>query len=60
MSDKPNRLGVKVQYLVYRDSNMLNEKGVITRLVTMENLVITGSLHTFPEVHKLFNLHRFY
>lgn len=40
-------------------AKMLNEKGVMTQLVTVELQVRTGSLHTIPMVHRLFNLHKF-
>lgn len=39
---------------------MLNEKGVVTLLVTVERRVLTGSLPTVPEVHGLFNMKKFY
>lgn len=42
-----------------RDAKMLNEKGVMTRLVTVECCVLTGSLHTVIKVHRLFKRHRF-
>lgn len=38
---------------------MLNEKVVMTQLVTAERRVLTRSLHKVPEVHKWFNLHKF-
>lgn len=44
---------------MYKDSKMLNDKRVMTLLVIVEPRVPTGSLDTIPEVHKLFNLHRF-
>ena len=33
---------------------MLNDKGVMTRLVTVEWQILTGSLNTVPTVHDLF------
>lgn len=38
---------------------MLIQKGLMTRLVTKELWVLTESLHTIIEVHKLFNLHKY-
>ena len=37
---------------------MLNYKMVMTRFLTVERSVLTGSLHTIPEVHILFTCHR--
>ncbi|KAG5586310.1 hypothetical protein H5410_046744 [Solanum commersonii] len=37
---------------------MLNEKEKMARLITEERRVLTGSLHTVPEIHRLFNLHK--
>ena len=37
---------------------MMNEKMVMTRLVTMERIVLKGSLHIIPDVHSLFTYHR--
>lgn len=56
--DKPNQWYVDGQYQVYRDVKVLNDKGVMTRLVTVERKVLTGSLHTVPNVHGLFTHHR--
>lgn len=52
--DKPNMRCVDVQQQAYKDAKMLNEKGVITLLVTIERGVLTGSLDTVPELHRLF------
>lgn len=38
---------------------MLNEKGLMTRLVTVENRVLKEGLHPVTEVHMLLNLHKF-
>ena len=38
---------------------MLNDKCLMTRLVTVERRVHMGSSHTIFEVHRLFNLHNF-
>uniref|UniRef100_M1DVR0 Putative plant transposon protein domain-containing protein n=1 Tax=Solanum tuberosum TaxID=4113 RepID=M1DVR0_SOLTU len=37
---------------------MLNEKEKMVRLITEKRRVLTGSLHTIPEIHRLFNLHK--
>ena len=41
--------GIDGQYQVSRDAKLLNDKGVMTRLV---------NLHTVPAVHDLFTCHR--
>lgn len=38
---------------------MFNEKGIINRLASVELQILTGSLHTVPEVHRLFKWHNF-
>lgn len=38
---------------------MLNNKMVMTRLVTIERRVLAGSLFTVPAVHRLFTHHKF-
>lgn len=43
---------------MYWDAKMLNEKGVMTQLVTKERRVITRSLVIVPDVHKLFDLYK--
>lgn len=43
---------------MYRDAKLLNEKGVMTWLVTEEHPILTGSFPTVPEMHKLFDLHK--
>ncbi|KAG5585933.1 hypothetical protein H5410_046367 [Solanum commersonii] len=37
---------------------MVNEKQKMARLITEERRVLTGSLHTVPDIHRLFNLHK--
>lgn len=37
---------------------MLNEKGVMTQLVTDECRALTGSFATLPKVQRLFNFHK--
>uniref|UniRef100_M1DX05 Integrase core domain containing protein n=1 Tax=Solanum tuberosum TaxID=4113 RepID=M1DX05_SOLTU len=37
---------------------MLTEKEKIARLVTEEHRVLTGSLHTMPDIHQLFQKHK--
>ncbi|KAG5591453.1 hypothetical protein H5410_041967 [Solanum commersonii] len=37
---------------------MVNEKQKMARLITEEQRVLTGSLHTAPDIHRLFNLHK--
>ena len=56
--NQPNRWCVDEQYQVYSDTNFLNDKGVMTRTLTLERRVLTGSLLTMPEIHKLFTRHR--
>lgn len=59
ITDEPNWWRVEVQYHVYKDSKMLNDKVVMIRLVTLELRILTRSLHTVTKVHRLFNLHKF-
>ncbi|KAG5609706.1 hypothetical protein H5410_020987 [Solanum commersonii] len=40
-----------------RDVKIVNEKQKMARLITEERRVLTGSLHTVPDIHRLFNLH---
>ncbi|KAG5594966.1 hypothetical protein H5410_036198 [Solanum commersonii] len=37
---------------------MKNDKEKMARLITEERRVLTGSLHTVPDIHRLFNLHK--
>ena len=39
--DQPNRWCVYGQYLVYLDAKFLNDKGVMTRTLTLERQVLT-------------------
>ena len=47
------------QFQVYSDAKFLTDKGVMTRTLTLERRVLTGSLPTMPEIHNLFIMHRF-
>ncbi|KAG5579544.1 hypothetical protein H5410_050171 [Solanum commersonii] len=53
-----NRWCVEGQWQIYRDAKMVNEKQKMARLITEERRVLTGSLHTVPDIHRLFNLHK--
>ena len=55
--NEPNRWCIDDQYHIYRDAKMLNEKMVMTRLVTIERQVLTGSLCIVPKVQNLFTRH---
>ena len=57
-SDQPNRWCVDGQFQVYSDGMFLTDKGVMTRTLTLERRVLTGSLPTMPEIHNLFTRHR--
>ena len=57
-SDQPNRWCADGQFQVYSDANFLTDKGVMTRTLTLERRVHTGSLPTMPEIHNLFTRHR--
>ena len=37
---------------------MINDKQKMARTITEERRVLTGSLHTVPDIHRLFNFHR--
>ena len=52
-SDQPNRWCVEGQFQVYSDAKFLTDKGVMTRTLTFERRVLTGSLPTMPEIHNL-------
>ena len=45
------------QYQVYSDPEFLNDKGVMTRTLTLKRRVLTGSLLTMQEFHNLFTRH---
>jgi len=55
---EPNRWCVEGQWQIYRDAKMINDKQKMARLITEERRVLTGSLHTVPDIHRLFNFHR--
>ena len=55
---QPNRWSVDGQFQVYSDAKFLNEKGVMTRTLTLERRVLIGSLPTIPKIHNLFSTHR--
>ena len=58
VADHPNRWCVDGQYQVCSHANFLNDKGFMTRTLTLERRVLTGSLPTMPEIHNLFTRHR--
>ncbi|KAG5615197.1 hypothetical protein H5410_015021, partial [Solanum commersonii] len=58
VDDEPNRWCVEGQWQIYRDANMRNNKRKMARLITEERKVLTGSLHTVLDIHRIFNLHR--
>lgn len=37
---------------------MINEKGLMSGLIAVKPRVLIGILHTVPEVHQIFNLHK--
>uniref|UniRef100_M1DXV1 Integrase core domain containing protein n=1 Tax=Solanum tuberosum TaxID=4113 RepID=M1DXV1_SOLTU len=53
-----NRWCVEGQWQIYRDAKMINDKEKKARIVTEEHRVLTGSLHTVPDIYRLFNLHK--
>ena len=57
-TDQPNRWCVDGQFQVYSDAYFLNDKGVMTRTLTLEQWVLTGSLPTMPEINNHFSRHR--
>ena len=46
------------QYQVYSDAKFINDKRVMTRTLTLEQQVLTGSLSMMPEIHNLFTRHQ--
>uniref|UniRef100_M1DSQ8 Integrase core domain containing protein n=1 Tax=Solanum tuberosum TaxID=4113 RepID=M1DSQ8_SOLTU len=58
VADEPNRWCVEGQWKIYRDAKMINDKKKMARLITEECRVLTGSLHTVPDIHQLLNLHK--
>uniref|UniRef100_M1DVC0 Integrase core domain containing protein n=1 Tax=Solanum tuberosum TaxID=4113 RepID=M1DVC0_SOLTU len=55
---EPNRWCVEGQWQIYRDGKMINDKQKMARTITEERRVLTGSLHTVPDIHRLFNFHK--
>ncbi|KAG5576770.1 hypothetical protein H5410_056904 [Solanum commersonii] len=58
VAGEPNRWCVEGQWQIYRDAKMVNEKQKMARLITKERRVLTGSLHTVPDIHRLFNIYK--
>uniref|UniRef100_M1DUY5 Integrase core domain containing protein n=1 Tax=Solanum tuberosum TaxID=4113 RepID=M1DUY5_SOLTU len=58
VADEPNRWCVEGQWQIYRDAKMKNDKEKMARLITEECRVLTGSLHTVLDIHRLFNVHK--
>uniref|UniRef100_M1DA23 Integrase core domain containing protein n=1 Tax=Solanum tuberosum TaxID=4113 RepID=M1DA23_SOLTU len=58
MADEPNIWCVEGQWQIYRDAKMINDKHKMARIVTEKRRVLTRSLHTVPDIHQLFNLHK--
>lgn len=44
-ADQRNVCCIEVQYMVYRDAKLLNDKGFMTRTLTVQRRVLTWSLH---------------
>ena len=57
VTDQPNLWCVDGQFQVYSDAKFLNDKGVMTRTLTLERWVLTGSIPTMREIHNLFTRH---
>ncbi|KAG5580148.1 hypothetical protein H5410_050775, partial [Solanum commersonii] len=57
VAGESNRWCVEGQWQIYQDVKMINDKQKMARLITEERRVLTGSLHTVPDIHRLFNLH---
>uniref|UniRef100_M1DKL7 Integrase core domain containing protein n=1 Tax=Solanum tuberosum TaxID=4113 RepID=M1DKL7_SOLTU len=55
VAGEPNRWCVKGQWQIYRDAKMINDKEKMARIVIEECRVLTESLHTVPDIHRLFN-----
>ena len=58
VADQPNQWGVDGQYQVYSEAKFLYKKGVMTRTLTLERRVLTGSFPTIPKIHNLFTRYR--
>ncbi|XP_069144452.1 uncharacterized protein [Solanum lycopersicum] len=56
--DYPNRWCVEGQYQLYTNAKLPNDKEVMTRTLTVERRVLTGSLRTMPAIHEIFTRHR--
>ncbi|KAG5609658.1 hypothetical protein H5410_020939, partial [Solanum commersonii] len=56
VAGEPNRWCVEGQWQIYRDAKMKNDKEKMARLITEERRILTGSSHTVPDIHWLFNL----
>ena len=54
----PTGGGVNEQYKVFSHEKFLNDKGVMTRTLTLERRILTESLPTMTEIHNLFTRHR--
>ena len=57
VADQPNRWCVNRKYQVYSYAKFLNDKGIMTRTLTLERRVLTRSLPTMPEIHNHFTRH---
>uniref|UniRef100_M1DI46 Integrase core domain containing protein n=1 Tax=Solanum tuberosum TaxID=4113 RepID=M1DI46_SOLTU len=58
VAGEPNIWCVEGQWKIYQDAKMLNEKEKMARLITEEHIVLTGTLHTILDIHRLFQLRR--
>uniref|UniRef100_M1D841 Integrase core domain containing protein n=1 Tax=Solanum tuberosum TaxID=4113 RepID=M1D841_SOLTU len=58
VAEELNRLCVEGQWKIYRDAKMLNEKEKLAHLIIEERRVVTGILHTVPDIHRLFQHHK--
>ena len=58
VADQPNRWCVDRKYQFYSGVKFLNDKEVMTQTLTLEQLVLMGSLPTMTEIHNLFTRHR--
>lgn len=50
----PNQWCVDGEYQVFKDTKVLNYKGMMTQLVMVEHRVFMGSLHTILDVQRFF------
>uniref|UniRef100_M1DHR8 Integrase core domain containing protein n=1 Tax=Solanum tuberosum TaxID=4113 RepID=M1DHR8_SOLTU len=58
VAGEPNRWYAEGQWQIYRDAKMKNDKEKMARLITEEHRVLTRSLHTVPDIHRLFKIHK--